>query len=1000
MVSGAVPDFKAFRGIGGLVVTTNPSLGTVTIDGSSLSGSTNGIPIQNGNGNNTTITNETVRLQSKILGNLFIGSNSWLTGTIIFPGLAQVLINGDTGISNNGDYYSLGNIITTAGSFRQGQVTMQPNIFYDETYLGAIKLIGGQGGNKLLRTDGNTNVVAVTMAGGAVFDGTNLYSTTRFDGVGNNVFYDDFNGGIVEGINISNRVAYGDVNYRISSTTAGYGLVMTNGQLRLTNNMAQTAFYLAVTNTYFNSASNWTRFGCAFTPHQHAVNTVGQTVVSMILAPSAYITQWSGVTNVLHMYYTPAAGYIDIEQGVGFRSLAHLQVYASGSRSDELMFWETELVGRSIITHFNGVTFVIDDDFIASLTQSTNRNVIYELNGAGTNQWDAAFDAVWAGYARDSYTATSLSNATAVSGSTYSVIGTRAGASLPVKTLTISGAGVSVTDTPTNIAMSISGGGGGGGGPGTLPMNANQFNTNDPVSIAKGALMTNISVRGITSPDLTASRVKMINSAGVETNVTSASASTDYVHADGSVGTPTATAAGGSSAIQFAEGTAIDGTNGATHKLVYNRSNDFINLFGSLPYIMVQDNSVNVSNKITTSGIDIMGTVQPVVFKRNGAALWEIDGYSNSYRPTTNVTQDIGLEDSGTANQTNRVRTIFTRDLNVSNIIVKANSMPFNNVDTWTATGTIASHWTNILTGGGTSNINVAAIQDGQKMSIWVLPTNGLTVALQLDGAAAPAAMYYAHSADAIRTNGWNEIVVERRGTITNIFVRGPSFTLISAGPVSLDTNFVNLTVAVRIDNALSNMVGTVANNVTNESSTQLQINNGTLSLSPSILSNLVNSGIDFPTTGIESNVFRLLVGQIEVSTNAFIASATVTNNIARIVKTVAGVGGANTNFTFQADSGVVYVDGGTTNINIVAIMSAFSAGIEYRLRIFATNRTATARTLSLGATTNNWINAQLYTGGDPPPYTITNSQALQLTIAIKDTNCTVSAVHTALPTQ
>ncbi len=53
----------------------------------------------------------------------------------------------------------------------------------------------------------------------------------------------------------------------------------------------------------------------------------------------------------------------------------------------------------------------------------------------------------------------------------------------------------------------------------------------------------------------------------------------------------------------------------------------------------------------------------------------------------------------------------------------------------------------------------------------------------------------------------------------------------------------------------LSNLVGTVANNVTNESSTQLQINSGTLTLSPGVLSNLVVSGVEFPTSGVVSNI-------------------------------------------------------------------------------------------------------------------------------------------------
>lgn len=61
--------------------------------------------------------------------------------------------------------------------------------------------------------------------------------------------------------------------------------------------------------------------------------------------------------------------------------------------------------------------------------------------------------------------------------------------------------------------------GSGGGGPGTLPMNANQFDTNDPVTIKNGALLTNTSIRtALTLPTLTASRAALINGSNQLTN--------------------------------------------------------------------------------------------------------------------------------------------------------------------------------------------------------------------------------------------------------------------------------------------------------------------------------------------------------------------------------------------------------------------------------------------------------------------------------------------------
>lgn len=53
----------------------------------------------------------------------------------------------------------------------------------------------------------------------------------------------------------------------------------------------------------------------------------------------------------------------------------------------------------------------------------------------------------------------------------------------------------------------------------------------------------------------------------------------------------------------------------------------------------------------------------------------------------------------------------------------------------------------------------------------------------------------------------------------------------------------------------LTNLTGTVANNVTNENSTALQINTGTLTLSPGVISNLVASTIDVSPGNIITNV-------------------------------------------------------------------------------------------------------------------------------------------------
>lgn len=76
----------------------------------------------------------------------------------------------------------------------------------------------------------------------------------------------------------------------------------------------------------------------------------------------------------------------------------------------------------------------------------------------------------------------------------------------------------------SNVLYAAIGSGGGGGGAGSLPMNANQFDTNATASIKAGALATNFSARGLTIPQLTTDRALFVNGSGNVTNSPAVSA--------------------------------------------------------------------------------------------------------------------------------------------------------------------------------------------------------------------------------------------------------------------------------------------------------------------------------------------------------------------------------------------------------------------------------------------------------------------------------------------
>lgn len=107
----------------------------------------------------------------------------------------------------------------------------------------------------------------------------------------------------------------------------------------------------------------------------------------------------------------------------------------------------------------------------------------------------------------------------------------------------------------------------------------------------------------------------------------------------------------------------------------------------------------------------------------------------------------------------------------------------------------------------------------------------------------------------------------------------------------------------------------------------------------------------------------------------------------ANTITTVSGVGGANTNFTFQASDAETHVDAGTTNVNIVAIMGGTNS-FSFQKHIVFTNRTATSRTISFSSTSNSWVALQEYDGiTNAGPITVTNGQAVYMWLKVRGSN-------------
>lgn len=94
-----------------------------------------------------------------------------------------------------------------------------------------------------------------------------------------------------------------------------------------------------------------------------------------------------------------------------------------------------------------------------------------------------------------------------------------------------------------------------------------------------------------------------------------------------------------------------------------------------------------------------------------------------------------------------------------------------------------------------------------------------------------------------------------------------------------------------------------------------------------------------------------------------------ITNGVADVISTATRTGGALTNITLNAQGPQIVHADGSTNVNVVAIMN-WAAGLQRPVTLLITNRTATVRTFSLGATTNNFIGM----GSVTAPISVTNA--------------------------
>lgn len=156
-------------------------------------------------------------------------------------------------------------------------------------------------------------------------------------------------------------------------------------------------------------------------------------------------------------------------------------------------------------------------------------------------------------------------------------------------------------------------------------------------------------------------------------------------------------------------------------------------------------------------------------------------------------------------------------------------------------------------------------------------------------------------------------------------------------------------------DAVLTNLVGTVGNNVTNENSTALQINSGTLTLTPGVVSNLVASSI-----GIPAGAGNIISNIQQIKFKAAASPAITTSNLLINFNTnryfLTGLTNAIfTNLVEESTSALdtpdttVFIKN-TTGVTMGLVWPAYGAQHGYFIRTNANNPVISTTSLAAGA--------------------------------------------------
>lgn len=429
--------------------------------------------------------------------------------------------------------------------------------------------------------------------------------------------------------------------------------------------------------------------------------------------------------------------------------------------------------------------------------------------------------------------------------------------------------------------------------------NGNQFGASATITIASGALLTNVNARGVTIPIITADRAVGVNGSGNLTNspnVTMAElefldgvTSAIQTQLDGKQ-------AGLTNGNQFGATTTITIKSGALVTNIQARGVTDLNLTASRAVVL--NASGNLTNATTTATeIDFLsgvtsGVQGQLAGKQAGSFIltnFVLMGITNivSANANTVITTNSGVltltTASGGTGSTNPVALAAGSVYVTNSFQFEQEGMILRTTNMW-ADGGIGSLFTNVFAAnlGGVTNILATNILDGQTITLWVWADTGVTVGFPQFA----ATNFVEGSSLNPATNAWSMVEISRQGTRTNINVTTPGLSLAAGSGVTFTTNFITRTLTIAATGSGGGAT-TNANQFGATADGQLTLKNGVM------VTNLAVYGTNIA-----------LFPDQNTTTTALLLKSTTNNFFQGVIKNQSSGSSASSDWVAEADNG------------------------------------------------------------------------------------------------